>query len=116
MDANGAIMPSMSFWKSKQCSATRRNPRPTLLRRAGRDNEPQAIIPVWIHDSRYFRGPCGNTHRMLNCFRIPEDIAVRVSSDAMRITLQNLFIALGMTRTDAEQASDVLIYADVHGI
>jgi L-2-hydroxycarboxylate dehydrogenase (NAD+) len=53
---------------------------------------------------------------MLNCFRIPEDIAVRVSSDAMRITVQNLFIALGMTRTDAEQASDVLIYADVHGI
>lgn len=53
---------------------------------------------------------------MLERFKVPEDIAIRVAPDDMRVTVENLFKALGMPEGDAEQAVDVLIYADVRGI
>jgi len=53
---------------------------------------------------------------MLERFEVPEDIAVRVAPDDMRATVGNLFEALGMPEGEAEQAADVLIYADVRGI
>jgi L-2-hydroxycarboxylate dehydrogenase (NAD+) len=53
---------------------------------------------------------------MLDRFKVPEDIAVRVQAADMRATVENLFMALGMPADEAEQAADVLIYADVRGI
>ena len=53
---------------------------------------------------------------MLDRFKVPEDIAVRVLASDMRTTVERLFRALGMSDPDAEQAADVLIYADVRGI
>ena len=53
---------------------------------------------------------------MLERFKVPEDIAIRVSPDDMRETVENLFKALAMPEDQAKQAADVLIYADVRGI
>jgi len=53
---------------------------------------------------------------MLDRFKVPEDIAVRVAPDAMRATVTGLFTALGMGVANATQAADVLVYADVRGI
>ena len=53
---------------------------------------------------------------MLERFKVPEDIAIRVAPDDMRETVENLFEALGMPDNEAEQAADVLIYADTRGI
>ncbi len=53
---------------------------------------------------------------MLDRFKVPDDIAVRVAPDAMRHTVEAMFGALGMPEADAVQAADVLIYADVRGI
>ena len=49
-------------------------------------------------------------------FRVPEDIAVRVPAEAMRGTVEDLFIANGMPEDHARQATDVLIWADLRGI
>ena len=53
---------------------------------------------------------------MLDRFRVPDDIAVRVMPDDMRGTTAGLFAALGMSDLDADQAADVLVYADTRGI
>jgi LDH2 family malate/lactate/ureidoglycolate dehydrogenase len=53
---------------------------------------------------------------MLDRFKVPDDIAVRVAPDAMRATVSSLFAALGMSGADASQAADVLVYADTRGI
>ena len=53
---------------------------------------------------------------MLDRFKVPDDIAIRVQADDMRATVENLFKSLGMPEDDAEQAVDVLIYADIRGI
>jgi LDH2 family malate/lactate/ureidoglycolate dehydrogenase len=53
---------------------------------------------------------------VLDRFKVPDDIAIRVQSDDMRFTVENLFESLGMPYEDAEQAADVLIYADLRGI
>lgn len=53
---------------------------------------------------------------MLDRFKVPHDIAVHVAPDAMRVTVTNLFVALGMSEADATQAADVLVYADTRGI
>lgn len=53
---------------------------------------------------------------MLERFKVPDDIAVRVQADDMRATVENLFKSLGMPEQDAVQAADVLIYADLRGI
>lgn len=53
---------------------------------------------------------------MLDRFKVPDNIAVRVMPEDMRATVEHLFVALGMPEADAQQAADVLIYADVRGI
>ncbi|MDK1024999.1 MAG: Ldh family oxidoreductase [Gammaproteobacteria bacterium] len=53
---------------------------------------------------------------MLERFKVPDDIAIRVKADDMRATVENLFKSLGMPEQDAVQAADVLIYADIRGI
>ena len=53
---------------------------------------------------------------MLDRFKVPDDIAVRVAPDAMRATVSSLFVALGMSEADAAQSADVLVYADTRGI
>ena len=53
---------------------------------------------------------------MLDRFKVTDDIAVRVAPDDMRVTVENLFRALGMREKEAAQSADVLIYADVRGV
>ena len=53
---------------------------------------------------------------MLERFKVPEDIAVRVRPATMRQAVQDIFAALGMSEDDAFDCADVLIYADVRGI
>jgi len=53
---------------------------------------------------------------MLERFKVPESIAVRVPVDDMRATVESLFQTLGMPAAHAQQAADVLIYADTRGI
>jgi LDH2 family malate/lactate/ureidoglycolate dehydrogenase len=53
---------------------------------------------------------------VLDRFKVPDEIAVRVQAADMRTTVENLFTGLGMPQADAEQAADVLVYADVRGI
>jgi len=48
--------------------------------------------------------------------RVPADIAVRVSADAMRATVVDAFLALGMPGDEAARAADVLVWADLRGI
>ena len=49
-------------------------------------------------------------------FKVPEHLALRVPAEAMRDTVEDLFAANGMQAADAEQAADVLIWADLRGI
>ena len=53
---------------------------------------------------------------MLERFKVPEDIAVRVPDATMRGVVENIFTTLGMTESYAAKCADVLIYADVRGI
>ncbi len=49
-------------------------------------------------------------------FTVPDDVAIRVSQEAMRTTVENIFVSQGLTHNDAAQAADTLIYADLRGI
>ena len=53
---------------------------------------------------------------MLERFKVPDDIAVRVPAGTMRGVVESIFTALGMSDTDAAKCADVLVYADVRGI
>ena len=53
---------------------------------------------------------------MLERFHVPKDIAVRVKPEHMDLTVKAIFEKMGMSRKDAAQAADVLVYADVRGI
>ena len=53
---------------------------------------------------------------MLEKFHVPADIEVRVDAGAMRATVEDVFVALGMPQEQAEQSADVLLYADTRGI
>ena len=53
---------------------------------------------------------------MLERFHVPEDIAVRVKQEDMRAAVEAIFQAMNMPETDAQQAADVLMYADIRGI
>ncbi len=53
--------------------------------------------------------------KMLERFKVPRAIAVRVPVDDMRCTVEDIFQALGMPEADARQAADVLLYADIRG-
>jgi LDH2 family malate/lactate/ureidoglycolate dehydrogenase len=53
---------------------------------------------------------------VLDRFKVPADIAVRVPPADMQATIATLFAAHGMSVTDAEQLAEVLVYADLRGI
>ena len=53
---------------------------------------------------------------MLERFKVPEDIAVRVDQAVMRQAVEDIFKAFDMPEEEAEASADVLIYADVRGI
>ena len=53
---------------------------------------------------------------MLERFKVPEEIAVRVSPATMRKAVEDVFVALGMSEEGAAKCADPLIYADVRGI
>ena len=53
---------------------------------------------------------------MLDRFKVPADIAVRVAPATMREAVEAIFVRLGMTAEGAAKCADVLIYADVRGI
>ncbi|MCZ6544515.1 MAG: Ldh family oxidoreductase [Chloroflexi bacterium] len=53
---------------------------------------------------------------MLKQFRVPDEIAVRVESGAMRQTVGEIFEALGMPPDDRQRCVDCLLYADDRGI
>ena len=53
---------------------------------------------------------------MLEQFKVPDDIAVRVPEADMRRATEDVFCALGMSESDAAASADVLLYADIRGI
>ena len=53
---------------------------------------------------------------MLERFKVPESIAIRVGGSIMRETVEGIFYALGMSKEDSRNAADALMYADVRGI
>ncbi len=53
---------------------------------------------------------------MLERFKVPEDIAVRVPQADMRAAVESILTTLGMPADDAAKSADVLLYADVRGI
>ena len=53
---------------------------------------------------------------MLERFKVPEDIAVRVPPATMRKAVEDIFMALGMGPAFAAKCADVLVYADTRGI
>lgn len=53
---------------------------------------------------------------MLERFKVPDDIAVRVDQADIRRSVEDIFGAFGMPDEDAKAAADVLIYADLRGI
>lgn len=53
---------------------------------------------------------------MLERFKVPDELAVRVDQGVMRTAVEGIFEALGMSGSAAKAAADVLIYADVRGI
>lgn len=53
---------------------------------------------------------------MLDCFKVPEEIAVRVEHRKMHTLVHAIFRSLAMSEEAAKDAADVLIYADLRGI
>lgn len=53
---------------------------------------------------------------MIERLKIPEDQVTRVQAPAMRATVEDLFVASGMSADDARQATDVLVWSDLRGI
>ena len=53
---------------------------------------------------------------MLERFKVPDDIAVRVDQAVMRQAVEDIFKTFDMPEEEAEASADVLIYADVRGI
>ena len=53
---------------------------------------------------------------MLDCFKVPEEIAVRVAHQVMHPLVQEIFQSFAMPDEAAKAATDVLLYADLRGI
>lgn len=53
---------------------------------------------------------------MLDRFKVPDEIAVRVDQRIMRDAVEGIFKAFDMPDEDARAAADVLLYADIRGI
>ena len=53
---------------------------------------------------------------MLERFKVPDEIAVRVPQEVMRQAVEGIFQSFEMSEQDAVASADVLIYADLRGI
>ena len=53
---------------------------------------------------------------MLERFHVPSDLAVHVAPEDMQATVVDIFLKMGMPADDADQAAEVLVYADIRGI
>jgi LDH2 family malate/lactate/ureidoglycolate dehydrogenase len=53
---------------------------------------------------------------MLERFKVPDDIAVRVDQAVMRQAVEDIFKVFDMPEAEAEASADVLLYADIRGI
>ncbi len=53
---------------------------------------------------------------MLERFHVPASEQVRVSPLSLRLTVERIFEAMGVPDSDARQAADVLVYADLRGV
>ena len=53
---------------------------------------------------------------MLDRFRVPDGIAVRVPPETMKAAVRRIFEALGSPADDAERCAETLLYADRRGI
>ncbi|MCY4095178.1 MAG: Ldh family oxidoreductase [Gammaproteobacteria bacterium] len=53
---------------------------------------------------------------MLDRFKVPDDIAVRVKQEDMRHVVEGIFESQEMSTSAAAAAADVLMYADIRGI
>ncbi len=53
---------------------------------------------------------------MLERFKVPEEVAVRVDEQVMRQAVEGIFKAFEMPNADAEASADVLLYSDIRGI
>ena len=53
---------------------------------------------------------------MLERFHVPSDVAIHVTPENMHATVVDVFLKMGMPADDAEQAAEVLVYADIRGI
>lgn len=51
-----------------------------------------------------------------NRFTVPDEVAIRVPEADMRLTVEQIFGAVGLSPDDATQAADTLLYADLRGI
>ncbi len=53
---------------------------------------------------------------MLDRFKVPDEIAVRVAPATMKLAVERIFEALGAPLADAERCAETLLYADRRGI
>jgi LDH2 family malate/lactate/ureidoglycolate dehydrogenase len=53
---------------------------------------------------------------MLEHFHVPEEDEVRIMPDALRKTVNELFLKIGFSKQDAWQATDVLLLSDTRGV
>ena len=53
---------------------------------------------------------------MLNHFHVAEEDEVRIMPDALRKTVNELFLKIGFSKQDAWQATDVLLLSDTRGV
>jgi L-2-hydroxycarboxylate dehydrogenase (NAD+) len=53
---------------------------------------------------------------MMDHFKVPEEVAIRIAPERLRTTTVSLLEACGVPASDAERAAAVLLYADTRGI
>ena len=53
---------------------------------------------------------------MLERFHVDKKIAIYVSKQKMKTTVEQIFLKIGFNKNDAKQATDVLVYSDIRGI
>jgi len=53
---------------------------------------------------------------VLDIFRVPEQVAVRVRPEALRATVEAIFLKMGVPEADARIGADVLVAADLRGV
>ena len=53
---------------------------------------------------------------MLERFHVPEEDEIRVNSEKLRKTAEQIFVKCGMTFANSKIATDVLLSADTRGV